>query len=411
MSNEHQSTGLTAMIIGAGCSGLLLAQALKKSDILCTVFEQDARIDARPRDWDFGIYWAQSPLANVLPSDLLAQVPDAQVDNHVPDDTDYIPIYNGATAARMSTIPAPQTLRLGRRRFVEVIGKGVNIVYGKRLSRIETSTTTPYVTAFFTDGTQHTAHLLIGCEGAHSLTREFLLGAEVAALQPSPVVASVAITRLPVACVEAFLTLHYRSTITIHPEGMFLWLGVHNSRDKQGLEEWEFMFILSWTQESSPIHLTGDQILDDMHRRGDVFAEPFRSLLHSIPAGTKAWHNRLSSWMPVPWDNRGGRVTLAGDAAHAMTFHRGQGLNNAITDAASLQEKLSASKAPITRERLTTAIAAYEAELVPRGQTAVEINNVNTVATHSWSTVLESPIMKFGSRPDAVVGGGRSTGS
>ncbi|KAJ4413547.1 hypothetical protein N0V82_008485 [Gnomoniopsis sp. IMI 355080] len=293
MTNEYENPGLTAMVI---------------------VFEQDARIDARPRDWDFGIYWAQSPLANVLPPDRFAQVPDAQVDDHVPEETDHIPIYNGATAARMSTLPAPHTLRLGRRRFVEVIGKGVNIVYGKRISRIEAPTTpSTRVTAFFTDGTQHTADLLVGCEGAHSPTREFLLGAETAALQPSPVVASVVVTRLPTACVETFLALvHWRSAITMHPE-------VHNSRDKQSLDEWDFMFILSWAQEA-PVHLTGDEILDDIYRRGDGFAEPFRSLLHGIPAGTRAWHNRLSSWMPVPWDNRGGRVTLAGDAAHAMTF-------------------------------------------------------------------------------------------
>lgn len=169
------------------------------------------------------------------------------------------------------------------------------------------------------------------------------------------------------------------------------------------------MFILSWPQKA-PIHLTGDNILTDLHHRGDIFAEPFRSFLHGIPAGTKAWHNRLSSWMPVPWDNRRGRVTLAGDAAHAMTFHRGQGLNNAITDAASLQEKLASfNDHPVTYATLASAIDAYEAELVPRGRTAVEVNNLNTATTHNWETVLESPIMKFGSRPDAVVEGGQST--
>lgn len=94
------------------------------------------------------------------------------------------------------------------------------------------------------------------------------------------------------------------------------------------------------------------------------------------------------------------------------TTDRGQGLNNAITDAASLCEKLAASNGgPITREELSTAIAAYEAELIPRGRTAVEVNNLNTVATHNWNTVLDSPIMKFGSRPDAVVGEASDTAS
>lgn len=58
----------------------------------------------------------------------------------------------------------------------------------------------------------------------------------------------------------------------------------------------------------------------------------------------------------------------------------------------------------VTREALSAAIVAYEEELVPRGRNAVEVNNLNTVAIHNWSTVLESPIIKFGSRPDAAVG-------
>lgn len=81
------------------------------------------------------------------------------------------------------------------------------------------------------------------------------------------------------------------------------------------------MFILSW-DEKEPVHLTGDDILKDLKERGEVFTEPIRSMFRGIADGTKAWHNRLSSWMPVPWDNRGGKVTLAGDAAHPMTFRQ-----------------------------------------------------------------------------------------
>ena len=50
------------------------------------------------------------------------------------------------------------------------------------------------------------------------------------------------------------------------------------------------------------------------------FAEPFKSIYTSLPQGTKIWCDRLSQWPTIPWDNRAGRVTLAGDAAHPMTF-------------------------------------------------------------------------------------------
>ncbi|KIW96496.1 uncharacterized protein Z519_03565 [Cladophialophora bantiana CBS 173.52] len=64
---------------------------------------------------------------------------------------------------------------------------------------------------------------------------------------------------------------------------------------------------------------------------------------------------------PFPWDNTDGRVTLAGDAAHAMLPHRGQGLNNALKDASEIVDALS----------LKDAIDAYEAEMIPRGAAEV----------------------------------------
>lgn len=98
-------------------------------------------------------------------------------------------------------------------------------------------------------------------------------------------------------------------------------LQVHDGRDKPTLDDWEFMFVTSWAQEEA-VHLHGDEILQDLKKRGETFSEPFRSFFRGIPCGTKSWHSRLSYWKPVPWDNRGGLVTLAGDAAHPMTFRK-----------------------------------------------------------------------------------------
>jgi len=51
--------------------------------------------------------------------------------------------------------------------------------------------------------------------------------------------------------------------------------------------------------------------------------EPFRSIVHDIPREeVEAKEIRLEDWPPEvgSWDNRHGRVTLVGDAAHAMTM-------------------------------------------------------------------------------------------
>lgn len=81
------------------------------------------------------------------------------------------------------------------------------------------------------------------------------------------------------------------------------------------------MLMQSWMQEE-PIHLKGPDILKDMKARAEEFPEPYNSIFQAIPEGTKAWHNRLTYWPTQPWDNRNGRVTLAGDAAHPMTFRK-----------------------------------------------------------------------------------------
>lgn len=40
------------------------------------------------------------------------------------------------------------------------------------------------VTAKFRDGTLDTGDLVVGCDGSHSIVREFLVGSEAAKLQP-----------------------------------------------------------------------------------------------------------------------------------------------------------------------------------------------------------------------------------
>lgn len=81
------------------------------------------------------------------------------------------------------------------------------------------------------------------------------------------------------------------------------------------------MIILSWISESDT-GLSGTAIASDIKKKANSFGEPFRTILQSIPSETTFWHNRLSSWPTKPWDSRNGTVTLAGDAAHPMTFRK-----------------------------------------------------------------------------------------
>lgn len=96
-----------------------------------------------------------------------------------------------------------------------------------------------------------------------------------------------------------------------------LTIEVHNEAAQS--KDCTFMIILSWISDSDT-SLSGTDIAADLKKRANTFGEPFRRILQSIPSETTFWHNRLSSWPTQPWDSRNGTVTLAGDAAHPMTF-------------------------------------------------------------------------------------------
>lgn len=106
---------------------------VRQQGIHCVVFEQDASLAGRPRDWNFGIYWAQAPLDECLPEHLSRLVESAQVGSRAPSAADFLPIYNGQSGELMKKVPAPYNIRLHRGRFLRLISTGIDIrVYSTR---------------------------------------------------------------------------------------------------------------------------------------------------------------------------------------------------------------------------------------------------------------------------------------
>ena len=58
--------------------------------------------------------------------------------------------------------------------------------------------------------------------------------------------------------------------------------------------------------------------LAELKEKFKDYAEPFRSAIAWMKDDQLVPDAPLSYWAPVPWDNHGGLVTLAGDAAHSM---------------------------------------------------------------------------------------------
>jgi len=76
-SNESD---LLVIIIGAGISGLLLAQEFRKSGVSFRIFERDHDLSTRGAGWGLTLQWSLPALRELLPEDLLARLRDAYVD-------------------------------------------------------------------------------------------------------------------------------------------------------------------------------------------------------------------------------------------------------------------------------------------------------------------------------------------
>lgn len=169
--------------------------------------------------------------------------------------------------------------------------------------------------------------------------------------------------------------------------------------DENDPTTWTFQLMSSWPLPSTTTDASQQQsrvTLSELKEKTAIFAEPFRSANAWVPDDTPVYINRLNYWMPTPRSSQEGRVTLAGDAGHPMTFHRGQGLNHAIADAAKFVEMIK--RAEGGEMSLREAVEEFDAESMKRGGGEVLFSKMNTEMVHDWERLMQSPIIQVGSK-------------
>ena len=159
----------------------------------------------------------------------------------------------------------------------------------------------------------------------------------------------------------------------------------------------------------------------------ETWAEPFRSLAHSIPSATDVKALELYDWPPPRGLRTTGHVVLAGDALHPMSMcefdsppslakasvgrgnilshtktDRGEGANHAILDVLDLVELVmphftnpNSSESPVAAvDSLRAALDLYEEKAVSRSRPAVLASRQAALDAHQWSRIkATSPLL------------------
>jgi hypothetical protein len=127
-----QQTMKPVLIAGAGVSGLLLAQYLRKTGVPFQIFERDGDLTTRGLGWGLTLHWSLPALQSLLPQDLFLRLPETYVDRAAVEQgqSSLFPFFDLSTGElKASTPPAKQSerIRVARDRLRRLLATGLDI--------------------------------------------------------------------------------------------------------------------------------------------------------------------------------------------------------------------------------------------------------------------------------------------
>ena len=318
----------TALIIGGGIAGPILAIALRRAGIAATVSE------ARRERADHAGSWLA-----LMPNGVNA-LKTLGIDGALGKDA--IPVsgiaFQNAAGKRLGGLNRREDAsrygagsvimkrwQLHRALHEEALRQGLQIELGKTLTEIAVAG--DGVTARFADGSSATADFLVGCDGIHSRTRQF-----VAPDAPPPTYTGVTgfggfsrpMPPLPFTGeMEMIFGKQAFCAYFVTPNGEVYWFDN-----------------LPWPREPTREEL---EAVSDGERRAQLLAlhrddpPPFPEIVRATEGDIGAWI--VHDLPPLPVWHRG-PVCLIGDATHATAPHGAQGASLALEDAVVLAKCL-----------------------------------------------------------------------
>ncbi|SPO01428.1 related to FAD binding domain protein [Cephalotrichum gorgonifer] len=411
------------LIVGAGVSGLVLAQYLKKRGIPYRLFERDSNLTTRGIGWGLTLHWSLPDLQSLLPAALYERLPEAYVDRGAVDrgESSRFPFYDlstGELKAATPKAPHSERIRVTRGRLRKLLATDVHIEWSKSFSSY--TLTEDSVTVTFEDGTQAKGCLLVACDGGQSRVRR--------ALFPD-----LERYKLPVRTMGLRVEYSPQEMKPIHAmdpffmqaaaseNDTFMYFSVldapknHKRRTKTNAKgkakkrpapprKYSCQLVVSWPSRPGffgspePIEFpaTNAGRVELLRTFAQTWAEPFRGMALGVRGATEIKTLEMYDCVPPKGLRSSGRVVLMGDAMHQMTMYRGEGANHAIVDvqdfARSVADVLLQPDA--STGDLRDALDKYEDAVVDRSRPGVLAARRACLDAHEWGRIDEkSPLL------------------
>lgn len=354
-----------AIIIGAGIGGLCTALSLQMQGWRVSVYEKATSL----REAGAGIVLAANAMKALDLLGLGGAVrnvgsPVVHADIRTWDGK----IITSLPAAKQAVLYGTQSYVIHRADLQSILVQSVTAIGPIQTNKqwIEGKQSDQGVIAFFKDGTQEDADVVIGADGIHSAVREQLFG-------QSPVRYSGYIALRGVCSNEEAHNANIGGGFeALGPGKRFGLSSIGNGR------VFWFAAINAPQRNIPPIVERKSELLRQFHG----WYSPVVSAIEATEASTILAHDIVDR-PPLPrWSS--GRITLLGDAAHPMLPNLGQGGAQAIEDAVVLARCLQHPDIP-------AALSAYEKERMARANRIVRMSR-----SMGRMVQLENPLLIYG---------------